>query len=65
MLYTMLVARKKLGLRQQDLADMTGITLKRLAKIERGQIAATVDEAFKISSALNEPIESIFKSDAS
>lgn len=37
------IAREKLGLRQQDVADKTGLNVSHYAKIERGEIKTSFE----------------------
>jgi len=56
--------RKKLGLTQQQLADMLGIHVQRVNAFETGQrnpMAIEVRTALKIAKALKTTVEKLFK----
>lgn len=48
----MKVFRRRRSMRQQDLADATGISRSTIASIEAGRQGCTVDKLLKISAAL-------------
>jgi len=50
-------ARKSLGLRQTDLAELTGLPASHLSDIERQALIPTIPTLRKISQALNRPLE--------
>ena len=53
--------RKKLGLRQQDLAEQAGITRTYVSLIENGHAdGLTLDTAKKIADALDSSIDDVF-----
>lgn len=50
-------ARKVRGLRQSDLADLSGIAQADISRIERGQIAPTTPTLLKLAEALGAQIQ--------
>lgn len=50
-------ARKARGLRQADLADLSGIAQADISRIERGQIAPTTPTLLKLAEALGAQIQ--------
>lgn len=50
-------ARKALGLRQSDLAKLSGIAQADISRIERGQIAPTTPTLLKLAEALGAQIQ--------
>lgn len=53
--------REKRGLSQTQLADMAGIGRAHLSQIENGAVAARVDTLYAIATALEMPIEQMFR----
>jgi XRE family transcriptional regulator, regulator of sulfur utilization len=53
--------REKRGLSQTQLADMAGIGRAHLSQIENGAVAARVDTLYAIATALEMPIEEMFR----
>ena len=47
-----LAARNKLGLTQQDVADKAGLNVSHYAKVERGDLKATIETREKIGTVL-------------
>ena len=50
-------ARKSRGLRQSDLAELSGIAQADISRIERGQIAPTTPTLLKLADALGAQIQ--------
>ncbi|MFT4011706.1 MAG: helix-turn-helix transcriptional regulator [Nocardioidaceae bacterium] len=50
-------ARKARGLRQSDLAELSGVTQADISRIERGQVAPTTQTLLKLTSALGVEIQ--------
>ena len=57
-------ARVSLGLRQVDLAALTGLPTSHLSGIERGTITPTIPTLLKIGMALNRPLEYFLQEEA-
>lgn len=51
----MKVIRKRLGMSQRELADKAGMAQPTLARLERGERHVTLDEAERLSAALEVP----------
>lgn len=52
--------RKKLGLTQQELAEIVDVTRQTIISIEKGNYVPSVALAIKIAEAFNSPVEDIF-----
>jgi putative transcriptional regulator len=52
--------RKKNGLRQEDLADQTGVTRQTINAIENNKYNPTLELAMKLAKILKTPVEEIF-----
>lgn len=52
--------RKDMGLRQEDFAEIIGVSKVNYGKKENGNIKFSLDEAHKIAKHFNKPIEAIF-----
>jgi ribosome-binding protein aMBF1 (putative translation factor) len=50
-------ARKARGLRQSDVADLSGVTQADISRIERGQVAPTTQTLLKLTTALGVEIQ--------
>lgn len=50
-------ARKARGLRQSDLAELSGVTQADISRIERGQVAPTTQTLLKLTAALGVEIQ--------
>lgn len=50
-------ARKARGLRQSDLAELSGVTQADISRIERGQVAPTTQTLLKLTTALGVDIQ--------
>jgi transcriptional regulator with XRE-family HTH domain len=50
-------ARKARGLRQTDLAELSGVTPADISRIERGQVAPTTQTLLKLTTALGVQIQ--------
>jgi XRE family transcriptional regulator, regulator of sulfur utilization len=50
-------ARKARGLRQSDLAELSGVTQADISRIERGQVAPTTQTLLKLTDALGVEIQ--------
>lgn len=50
-------ARKARGLRQSDLAELSGVTQADISRIERGQVAPTTQTLLKLTTALGVEIQ--------
>ncbi len=50
---------------QADLADAIGMTRQTIIAIEKGRYAPTLEAAFKIARALDQPLEAVFQFDES
>ena len=55
--------RKKKNITQQELADKTNIERSTISRIENGEIDTSIDNAIKIASALEIPLEEIIAKD--
>lgn len=56
----LLLIRKKKNIKQQELADLLGISLNQYSQKEKGNYNFTCDEMFKIADYLKMSIEEIF-----
>ena len=54
------VLRKKLGLRQEDVANEVGVTRQTVIAIENNKYNPTLELAMKLAKLLDTPIEEIF-----
>ena len=54
------VLRKKLGLRQEDVANKVGVTRQTVIAIENNKYNPTLELAMKLAKLLDTPIEEIF-----
>ena len=52
--------RAEVGMTRQELADAVGVHYQTVGYIERGEYSPSLVLAFRISKALNKPIEQIF-----
>lgn len=55
--------RKKLGLRQEDVARETGVTRQTINAIENGKYNPTLVLAIKLARLLKTPVEELFQLD--
>jgi putative transcriptional regulator len=55
--------RKKLGLRQEDVANKLGVTRQTIIAVENNKYNPTLELAIKIARLLNTTVEEIFKLD--
>lgn len=53
--------RKEIGLRQEDVAEQTGVTRQTINAIENGKYSPTLELAMKLAKLLNAPVEEIFQ----
>lgn len=56
--------RRKRGLRQEDLAQILGVTRQTILAIENDKYNPTLELAMKIARFLEKPVEEIFQLDA-
>lgn len=52
--------RKEAGVTQQDFADRVGATRQTIIAIEAGKYAPSLELAFRIAIALDQPFEAVF-----
>jgi len=52
--------RKKLGLRQEDIADMVSVTRQTINAIENEKYDPTLALAMRLAKLLNTPVEELF-----
>ncbi|RPF43203.1 putative transcriptional regulator [Hydrogenoanaerobacterium saccharovorans] len=52
--------RKAKGLRQEDLADLLGVTRQTILAIENDKYNPTLELAMKLSKFLEKPLEEVF-----
>jgi len=52
--------RKAKGLRQEDLADLLGVTRQTILAIENNKYNPTLELAMKLSKFLEKPLEEVF-----
>jgi len=52
--------RTKLGMTQEQLAQLVGIARVSVISIEKGRFLPTIETALRISEALGDPVERIF-----
>lgn len=57
--------RKDLYLRQEDLADLVGVTRQTIIAIENEKYNPSLELAMKLSKALNKTVEEIFQLETS
>jgi TRAP-type transport system periplasmic protein len=57
-------ARRSMGLRQGDLASLTGLPTSHLSEIERGTILPTIPTLERIGAALHRPLEYFLQEDS-
>ncbi len=57
-------ARKARGLRQSDLAELSGVTQADISRIERGQVAPTTQTLLKLTTALSVEIQFVLTEDS-
>jgi len=50
---------------QQELADNIGMTRQTIVAIEKGKYPPSLEAAFRIAEVFDEPLETVFKYDAS
>lgn len=55
--------RKKLGLRQEDVANRVGVTRQTIIAIENDRYNPTLELAMKLAKLFNTPVEEIFQLD--
>lgn len=55
------IARKKAGLSQEKLAELAGVHPTYVGQLERGEKNATIESIYRISSALNTPLDRLFE----
>lgn len=53
--------RKDMGLRQEDLANLLGVTRQTIIAIENNKYNPTLELAMKLAKLLKAPIEEIFQ----
>ena len=53
--------RKKIGLRQEDVAEQVGVTRQTINAIENDKYNPTLDLAMKLAKLLNTPVEEVFQ----
>jgi len=53
--------RKELGLRQEDVAEQTGVTRQTINAIENDKYSPTLELAMKLAKLLNTPVEGVFQ----
>lgn len=52
--------RKRLGLRQADLAETVGVTRQTIIAIEKGRLNPSITLSLRLSRALQEPVDYVF-----
>lgn len=52
--------RKSIGLRQEDLAEQTGVTRQTINAIENNKYNPTLELAMKLAKLLKTPVEEVF-----
>ena len=52
--------RKRLGMRQADLADAVGVTRQTVIAIEKGRLNPSITLSLKIARSLQEPVDYVF-----
>lgn len=52
--------RKQMGLRQEDLAERTGVTRQTINAIENDKYNPTLELAMRLSKLLHTPVEELF-----
>ncbi|MEL7569738.1 MAG: helix-turn-helix transcriptional regulator [Eubacteriaceae bacterium] len=52
--------RKHFGMRQEDMADLLGVTRQTIIAVENGKYNPSLELALKISKLLRMPVEEIF-----
>jgi putative transcriptional regulator len=55
--------RKKTGVRQEDVAEQTGVTRQTINAIENDKYNPTLKLAMKLAKLLNTPVEEVFQLD--
>jgi putative transcriptional regulator len=58
---TLRVHRARLGLTQEDLADLVGVTRKTINTVERGRFVPSTVLALKLARVLAVPVEELFR----
>lgn len=53
-------ARTEKGVTQQRLAELTGLARQSIISIEKGRFLPTIENALRISAALDVPVEDLF-----
>jgi putative transcriptional regulator len=53
--------RKKLGLRQEDMANEVGVTRQTIIAVENNKYNPTLELAMKLAKLLDTPVEEIFQ----
>jgi len=53
--------RKEKGMSMEELADAAEVEYSQIAKIERGKINTSISTAFRLSTALEVPLEQLFQ----
>jgi putative transcriptional regulator len=56
------VLRKELGLRQEDLAKLAGVSRQTIIAIENEKYSPSLELAMSLSQLLSRPVEDIFQS---
>ncbi len=60
MLLNLLLARKKHGLKQREVAERAGVTAVKMSRIENGHLVPTIHEALRIAAVLDAPVDRLF-----
>jgi putative transcriptional regulator len=55
--------RKLAGLRQEDVAEKTGVTRQTINAIENDKYSPTLELAMRLAKLLHTPVESVFELD--
>ena len=53
-------ARTEKGITQQQLAELTGLARQSIISIEKGRFLPTIENALRISAALDVPVQRLF-----
>lgn len=57
------ILRKQMGLRQEDMASILGVTRQTINAIENNKYNPTLELAMKLAKLLKTPVEEIFQLD--
>jgi putative transcriptional regulator len=57
------ILRKEVGLRQEDVANLLGVTRQTIIAIENDKYNPTLELAMKLAGLLKTPVEEIFQLD--